>query len=103
MTMVNPRSCKETPNGNIECNGALKLLQENSVDVHTYPIPIKLFDPVPSVVDVIETGFEILQAIWSLFPANSNFYTKDVIKSMTGTVEISSPISSLILLFILIN
>lgn len=71
-----------------ECTGALKLLEENIVDVHTYPFPIGSIDPVISILDVITTGFETIQAIGTIFPSDLHTNGSKVVNSILGTVKV---------------
>ena len=66
----------------------MKLLQENVVDVHTYPFPIDSIGPVSSILDVIVTGFETIQAIGTIFPSDLDTNRSQVVNSILGTVKL---------------
>lgn len=98
-----PGSCR-TLNGSVKCTGSLGLLQSGAVDVHTFPIAINSLDSASSVIDVIETGYETLYAIGTVFPEHLiQNHSSKVVKSIVSTVEIDSTVFFLIPILILIT
>ena len=83
--------------------GALRLLQEGIVDVHTYPFPINSIASMPSEIEVIQTGFETIQAIGTIFPPDLDRGGDKVVKSMLGMVNVDIPTIILAITFFLLT
>lgn len=105
MIPTDPGYCTPSKiSGNLSCTGAFNLLKNNLVDVHIYPFPIDSISPYTPIVDVVDTAFETIQAVGSLFSQSvTNGQNAENRNDFTTTVDVDGLVYILISLLIFIT